>query len=311
MVSTKRKPFKFHVAYCDGHTGEYGWVADGCSERGKTELKRRLDRLMIRHARAEMWKDTPPKTRQTIRLNVGLDDELPILGTPGDVQETHLFAALEQTLHYKMPAVCDGVISDLGVGEKTIVWVLTRESVEIATSALEEATENPKVSSLMRQENVRIWATHGEASTKARNQLAAAYREHKGAGVIVATMDSMPESISLYGATTEHYAQIHYMPGPMVQSENRPYLKGTSRLHIMYYLAMKTVDERVARKVLPRVEVMANLLEEQDASDMQSILKEERKESLRDYIARLCEGTPDDGIVDMHRDKIPDHIDGG
>ena len=54
-------------------------------------------------------------------------------------------------------------------------------------------------------------------------------------------MDSMPESISLYGATVEHYAQLHFLGGPMVQSENRP---GKAHLYVRE-------QGRVASRTLP------------------------------------------------------------
>lgn len=290
---TKRMPFRYGSRYCSAFRDAYGWNWDGRSDLADTELKQRLKWIMIKRKRSEIWAETPPKTRATIRLDVGdkadwrkLDVNMP--------DERHLFQALEATLELKLDAIIENVIEGLGAGEKCIVWVLTRPSVEIMADALEKATEARDVCTLMVAQNVRIWATHGEADIKSRNQTAAAFREHEGAGVIVATMDSMPEAISLLGATTEHYAQMHFLPGPMFQSENRAYAKDVSHLHIIYYVAIGTVDERIETLVIPRIETMEALAGEDDAAGTLAAF-EKKKESFREMLDRLLKNMPEDG----------------
>lgn len=296
------KPWNFLNAYTRPNFNGYAWEYEGSSERAETELKKRLSLIMISHDRATIWASTPPKTRQVIRLDVGVKDDTKEMNKLRKAQdERSIYKQLEKTLDLKIDAIVENVIDGLGSGEKCIVWVLSRESVEIVTSAIEKATESRSHAPLMRTKRVRIWATHGEADVKARNRVAGEFRDHPGAGVIIATMDSMPESISLFGATTEHYAQLHYNPGPMVQSENRPYLKDTSKLHIIYYIAQKTIDERMEKIVLPRVEAMAAIIGEKDAASISSALTADKKEeSLKDMFARLFAGGPDEeGSIDF------------
>lgn len=282
---------------CDYQTDEYGWTADGTTERAKTELVKRLNLVKIQRPRDVIWANTPPKTRTVIRLDVDApDEETGLKSIRKERTEGSLFAALERTLDLKMDDICESVIDGLGAGEKAVVWCLTRASVESLTEALEKAINNRQVATLMRQQKVRLWATHGEADVKARNQLAATFREHQGACVLVATMDSMPESISLAGAHTEHFAQLHHLPGAMFQAENRPYHIDVRGLSIIYYIAKKTVDERVERLVLPRVEMLEKLAGESDAIGMRAAFeKGEKKETLADFIARLCDDMPEDG----------------
>lgn len=254
---------------------------------------------MIKRPREVIWKDTPPKTRQIIRLDVDgkgkSDDKKLFKQLPS---EATYFKALEATLKLKTDAICENVIDGLGSGERCIIWVLTRESVELMTLALEEATEKRHVAPLMRREKCRIWATHGEAQVKSRHDIAKEFRDHDGGGCIIATMDSMPESISLYGASVEHYAQLHYLPGPMVQSENRPYLKETSKLHIIYWVARETIDEKVLADVLPRIEAMDKITGDSDAGSIGLVL-EKKQEALSDMWSRLFSSGPDDGDVDL------------
>jgi len=298
-VSSKgRTPFSFHKAYCDGHLGDYGWEADGRSERAETELVRRLGLVMVKRPRSVIWANTPPKTRQVVRLDIGAVQEDSSTLAKRLASETHLFKHLEALLPLYAGDVAERVVENLINGEKDLVWVLTRHSVEIMAEALEKACAANDVRARLREAGVRIWATHGEADIKARDQLASEYRAHKGAGVLVATMDSLPESISLYGATTEHYAQLHFQAGPMEQSENRPYLRGTSKLHILYYVPKNSVMERLESLVIPRLTTADKIGDSRDAAATAKAF-EKQEETWEEMLTRLCSGGPEDGEPDL------------
>lgn len=290
-----RTPVKFHKKYCEGGKNSLGyWTADGRSEAAETELVERLSVLMIKRPREVIWKDTPPKTRQVIWLDIDAKDEDPNLLAKKLTSETHLFRALEKLLPYYVDDVIERVVENILNGEKDVIWVLTRDSVEIMANALEKACEAKDVRTRVREVNCRIWATHGDADVKARNDVARAYREHNGAAVIIATMDSLPESISLFGATTEHYAQLHYLPGPMEQSENRPYLKDTSKLHIVYYVPKNTVAERILNLLWPRLLTADKIGDSKDSSATHALFAK-KEESFDDWLARLTANGPEDG----------------
>ena len=294
-----RTPFTFHKAYCDGGLNSLGyWEADGRSERADTELVKRLNLLMIKPDRSVIWRDTPPKTRQVVMLDVGIRDDVESLAKKL-TNEKDLFKALERTLDHKTTDICERVLEELIVGEKTVIWTLTRASVEIMTTALEKACSARDVASRLREVKCKIWATHGEADERTRFNLAAQFREHKGSAVLIATMNSLPESISLFGATTEHYAQIHFLPGPMEQSENRPYLKDTSKLHIFYYIAKGTIDERMINILLPRLATADKIGSSKDAASQAEALGMKKEESFDDFIARLTSNAPEDGDSDI------------
>lgn len=305
----KRTPFAFHSAYCAGHINSLGfWEADGRSERAETELVPRLGILMIKRDRSEVWKDTPPKQRQVIRIDGPVREDTKDIIQAVKKSERHLYKRLEETLEYKVDHVCERVVEEMINGEKAIVWVLSRQSVEIMTTALEKELGSRDLATRMREVRCRLWATHGEADIKARRDLAADFRSHKGAGIIVATIDALPDSINLYGASTEHYAQMHYLPGPMEQSENRPYLEGTSRLHIFYYVVKGTVDEHVEQILIPRLQMADKLSASKDAAATHSALTADQKvESFEEFIARLTRNVPDDSEITLADDFHHEH----
>lgn len=298
MPSRKRTPFKFYHSYCGAEYREAGghkylWV-DGRSPRADTELKRRLEMVMIKRPRSVIWKDTPAKTRQVIRLDVGGTDETDNLRSLA-ADETHLMRALEKVLPLKTSAICDAIIEEISVGEKIVVWVLTRESVEIMTSALEEISSSPGIRNVVKEQKTELWSTHGEAPLKTRRDIAADFRNHKGAACLITTMDSMPEGVSLKGALTEIFAQMHYVPGTMLQAENRPYGPDVRGLHILYFQARGTVDERVEALTLPRLITMEKLVAESDAAEVTSQF--DQKIDIKDVWAKMFASMPDGDVL--------------
>ena len=308
-----RTPFGFHTAYCGGRRGIYGWEANDTGLRAKTELKSRLEVLMIQRSLTELWgADAPQKIRQVIRYDLDekattTDDS--IVEAAKKLNEGHFFHALNRVLEAKLPEVCESIFEDLCVGAKVVVWGLSRESVELATDAIERTAKSREYAALMRQLKLGIWATHGDAGENMRHEAALEFRRHQGPGVIVATMDCMPEGISLgpiavdgklrAGASIEHFIQIHYNPTTMIQAENRPILKdGVDKVRIIYHIAAGTREERLEQTVLPKVETLAAMMNTDAADDILAAFAANRT-SLRDLLSSLVDSMPVDTASDI------------
>jgi hypothetical protein len=80
----------------------------------------------------------------------------------------------------------------------------------------------------------------------------------------------------------------------MVQTENRPYLKDTNKLHIIYYIAKGTIDERMERLLMPKIETVVATVNDSDASGINSAFESGRvEESLESFLERLSRGAAD------------------
>jgi hypothetical protein len=311
-----RTPFGFHTAYCGGRRGIYGWEANDTTSRARTELKARLEVLMIQRSLTELWgADAPQKIRQVIRYD--LEERAAIAGDESILDalkqqaraESHFFHALNRVLEAKLPDVCESIFEDLCVGAKVVVWGLSRESVELATDAIEKMAKSREYSALMRQLKLGVWATHGDAGENMRHEAALEFRQHDGPAVIVATMDCMPEGISLGpvkvdgvlrpGASIEHFMQIHYNPTTMIQAENRPILKdGVEKVRIVYHIAAGTREERLEQTVLPKVETLAAMMNTDAADDILSAFAAGRT-SLNDLLNSLVDAMPENTASDI------------
>ena len=304
MGSSSRTPYKFQTRFCEGHKDAMGyWKADGASELAETELKKRLELVMIKRERSELWAEQPEKVRRVIRI----EGKKPEKGKVKFDSEDGMYKELERLLPETMPAVVENVMQSLVLGEKTVIWVLTRESVRLVAQAIEKATSARNVGTKMRDVKFKLFTTSGETAIPERFKLCAEFANHKGAAVLIATQDSVTVSISLYSrhlehaCYTQHYAQMHYLPGILEQSENRVLLKDSIKITIFYYIVKGSVAERLEKLVLPRLIAADKVVGSKDAASTAAVLAPV-KESFSDFLARLTENALEDAEIDSEDD---------
>lgn len=279
-------PFAFHKRYCDGMKGEYGWIADGRSALADTELPLRLSYFKMQRPRSQILSQQPPKDRQIIRIHEDEKLKAELRKAARSASEAKLTRLLTQTGAAKRKAVVENVINELAEGNKVVVFTLLRKSCEQMGKAIESACRKKEVATKMREVNVQIWTAHGDTSPKGRFQLAQVFREHDGAGAFVATIDAVQVAVSLRGASSVHFADLHWQPAAMLQAEDRPYEVGITGLGIVYYVVRNSIDEHIESAVLPKVETLAKLLAERGATEMTDVLVG-KAETVTEIFARL------------------------
>jgi SNF2 family DNA or RNA helicase len=254
--------FDFDIRYAGGHKGEYGWVNDG--RTNEEELKDRLEVFMLKRDRATILPHLPPKTRQVVRIDAGKAE---FKQPRGKRTAGGLHGALRVTARLKEDAVVEAVSNECGEGAKVVVFSYLRENAESLAKAI--AAQGDKDTRLASR-NFRVWCVSGDTPVEARFRQAQAFREWTGAGVFVATIDSVPVAISLKGAQSVHFADLTFDPASLLQAEDRPYEVGTSGLTIVYYMVEKTVDEHVVGLVLPKMETLESMVKERAAGDFRA-----------------------------------------
>lgn len=257
--------FDFDVRYAAGRRGTYGWENDGCTN--EAELKSRLDTFMLKRDRAEIMPFMPPKTRQIVRLDAG---KASFAKPKGQRNSGGLHAALRATARIKEPHVVESVATECREGAKVVVFTYLRDNAEALAEALAHAAQKGEHAVPLRARNFKVWAVSGDTPVEARFKQAQAFREWTGAGVFVATINSVPVAISLKGAQSVHFADLTWDPADLLQAEDRPYEVGTSGLSIIYYVVEKTVDEHVVGLVLPKMEVLSNVMNESAADNIRN-----------------------------------------
>lgn len=253
LTSDTGLPFSFHQRYCLGHRGEFGWEADGRSPLADTELRDRLRYFTIQRPRNETLKNLPPKTRQTIRI----DDTRPSKAMRFGKDEPNsgrIARLIKSSFEVKVDHVVENVMNEMAEGNRSLVFTYARDSAERLAKAIERASNNREHRTRMREVNLKIWRVHGDTPTQVRFEQSRAFREHQGAGVFLSTIDAMQIAISLGGASTVHFAELHWQPAAMLQAEDRPLAPGVTGIQIVYYIVRSSVDEHIEQILMPKIE---------------------------------------------------------
>lgn len=271
--------FDFDVRYAGGMKGEYGWVADGCTN--EEELKSRLDTFMLKRDRAQIMSDLPAKVRQVVKIESGKAS----FSKPKESRTAGgLHGALRATAAIKEPRVVESVVQEVAEGAKVVVFAYLRESCLSLGKAIEEACQSGVMAPALRARNVRIWTVSGDTPVDARFKMAEAFRNWSGSGVFVATIGSVPVAISLKGAQSVHFADLDFSPAAVLQAEDRPYEVGTNGLTIVYYVVENSVDEHVVEMLMGKMHTLENVVNEQTAGNFRAAFGGQSPEELAEEV---------------------------
>jgi len=254
----------FMRRYCEGKQGTYGFEANGRSVYAETELVERLKRVMIQRPREEIFANAAVKIRQVIRLE--LESVFPFIkggGRKTDVLSKMIMAVSRA----KFDAVLNELVDEIAAGAKIVVFFFNVSSVRYGFKQLEKELSKKVYGPRMREVSAKAWMGTGEDDYKIRYARARAFREHEGAGAFLATIDGMPEGISLRGAQTTHFVDLHWSPGALFQAEDRAYSHDIAGMAVRQYVAADSVDEHILAEVLPKVETLARLTNEKGAGE--------------------------------------------
>jgi hypothetical protein len=278
------------------------------------------DGIMIQRTREELFKDVPPMGRQVVHLDIeGVRPWIPGHTKRGGATIAKMIVALNDL---KREAVIDKFINELSEGNKIVVFCFHVPSAKKTFLALEKALASPAVRTRMRQVNAKVWLATGPRRKKkgegeddeadndsttledvqltdeqrknwatdgdARYRMAEQYREHVGAAALVATTESMPGALSLKGASSVHFLDLHWSPGAMAQAENRPWHPEVKDLTVVYYVVRGSVDDHIEAEVLPKAETLARMGREKGAEAMLAAFNRTEEDRTLDAIyARL------------------------
>tara|TARA_R110002110_G_scaffold16569_12_gene71664 strand:- start:4501 stop:6492 length:1992 start_codon:yes stop_codon:yes gene_type:complete len=288
------KWYPFDIAYCEGQNDGFGWRADGRSARADNELRRRLlgdgtpeqAPLLLKRPRSMILAQMPPKVRQIIRIDGVPDTKVkPLLDKESAAN------AFDLTFEAKLDTVCENLLSEMAEGGKCIAFVFHRRHVEALVEELKKRMASITQRVAMKAQNAWVWAVHGGQSSEARFKMAKAYVEHPGGACFISTTDAVQVAVSLRGAQSVHFVDLHWNPAALFQAEDRPYEPGTTGLTIIYYIVRQSVDEHVEHVVLPKIRDMDKVTNEEQAREALAAMSRREQEkdlSLQEIAARIA-----------------------
>ena len=276
----------FGARYCNGFQDTYGWKYDGLSNA--EELNDRLNLVKHKTSQKAMAANLPPKRRQIVRLTRE-EQNAPAGGFKRDLQraskmgnheglfEVYLMEAATRKRKY----VIERVAESARCGQKATVFTGRRRDCEFLAEKIEKYFQKESLSA-------RVWWAHGGLTTEKRDEIRAEYMSHTGAGVLIATGDSMGESINLQKTDLALIIMLPWTPRQIRQWEGRFIRLGGDRpVLVSYVIAEGTVDEDVSEILLDKLPAVGAVAED----EMITEFEESFSSSEGDLLTRIISAT--------------------
>lgn len=276
-----------YVAYgyashnCDAHSGDYGWDDSGHGYLADVELPQRQAVFVIRRTMAEVAPHMPAITHQLVELEMSDADgrELrdgrnwALEGKKAVESEVRRLSAV------KHDAVAEAMCDEMANGHKTFALTYHVEDARRLAKVIAKLMESNQYRVLSRKHNAKLWVIAGgeRSSGGTTDGACMEFVEHAGAALMVATTKSLQGGVSLKGAVSCHHVDFSDDPTEMAQAQRRPFEMdaGLTGYTCVYYVVRGTVDDRLERIILPKLETMSVLAPTAENSTIRSALARE------------------------------------
>ncbi len=273
--------------YCAARPGTFGGMDDKGSSNLE-ELEYRLRYSVHRVLPEQVAAMIPAKRRQSVFLPVAEQNKSAgswvnaIKRATKEGKESALEVRLAEAASRKRAWIVDALTEAAAAGHKVVVLTGRRHDVDVLGAAAKKA---------MPEHDATIWHTHGEDSPADRDATCQSWLMSHGPAFLIATGDSIGESLNLQDADLMIVAMLPWTPGQVMQYEGRVARLGQQRpVLIQYVIAEETVDERVAEMLLNKLPSVAQLTGDGDVEMLrQSLTGMENKDALVDEVAAMLE----------------------
>lgn len=259
----------FGKRYCGGRlvcvrwrpVRKYAWDFSGSSN--SEELAAALRKhVMVRRTKAEVLTELPPKIRQVVEMDIPSGESAKLKAAV-----TRMFDGLAQAAENvrelkriafeelskerlaiarnKLSAVVEFVRDLLGEEEKVVVMAYHREIVE----AIRDAFDGEAV------------LVYGGMTDHAKDIAVRSFQEDATTRVFVGQITAAGTGITLTAARTVVFAELDWVPGNVVQAEDRCHRIGqTDPVRIFHVVAKDSVDARMVRALVDKQNVIERLV---------------------------------------------------
>lgn len=232
--------YEFQLAYCDGHQGEHGFVADGISRA--EELKKRTGIYTVRREKKDVAHELPECVMNAVWLEA--DEKATAAFRAWMLKLTRIDDALEACLEAKIPHA----ISRAHEAKRFLLFTHRVEHAERMAKRLNYEGTPCKLITGALQHSERQQAVRDAEANKCG---------------IVATIDSAGMALNLQGVAS--YGIMHAMtwrPGQIMQARDRIYRLGQTERVQWDYLALRdSADEHVWNTVIAKLAMQQAAME--------------------------------------------------
>jgi SNF2 family DNA or RNA helicase len=221
------------------------WNVKGASHT--EELNERLKYFMLRRTKQDVKLEIPSKTRSIIELDVSKEYKNPDRWWTLE-NKTNAQIALGLAAEGKVEQAVELALTAIDSGSKPTLWMHRKE----VCKALQKR---------LRKEGVNTFMLTGDETPKKREENALQASKTDRA-VTIATFEAVGTGINyLVYSDIGVFVELHYVPGKMLQAEDRHHRPGQELPVSIYYLiALGSIDEMIRAAVLSKLRDFENII---------------------------------------------------
>lgn len=264
-IGLKYSKQEFGKRYCNGHLVQirwkprkFAWDFSGASrtEELNTNLRKHC---MVRRTKAEVLTELPSKIRQVIELDIphgesvalrdavnrmfdGMKSAAENLSELKRIAFEELAAARLENAKHKLPYVLDYLRDLLEEESQVVVFAHHREIVAAIAEAIPGAVK-----------------LYGGMSDRQKDAAVSAFQSGK-APVFVGQIQAAGVGLTLTAARTVLFAELDWVPGNVIQAEDRCHRMGqTDTVRVIHLVAKDSVDARMVRALVDKQNIIERI----------------------------------------------------
>jgi SWI/SNF-related matrix-associated actin-dependent regulator 1 of chromatin subfamily A len=256
--------FKFAKQFCDAHNNGYGWDFSGASNLPELQTKLR-NSVLVRRLKADVLKDLPAKRRQIIELapngaskllareNALIDSSLPYEEAVKKLRgSSAAFEEISKLRHEIAVSKIDKVADHVGgaLDDGTAKIVVFAHHLAVLRGLAEKLSDYGVVT------------LTGDSSAEDRQAAVDRFQNDPTVRVFVGSITAAGVGLTLTAASTVVFAELDWVPGNVVQAEDRCHRIGqTGSVLVQYLIYSVGLDALLAVVLAAKEEVAAVALD--------------------------------------------------
>ncbi|KKN88414.1 hypothetical protein LCGC14_0249770 [marine sediment metagenome] len=252
----------FGIKHCAGKKSYWGWEFKGATN--VKELHDKLTKqLMIRRRKKDVL-DLPPKVRQTIPCELSDRTEYEEASNDliGWLRKNNPRKAGESKM---MAMVRLGYLLRLAarLKLKSVVRWINRFHLESEDEKLIVFAHHKGMIRVIKKRcRAKSVVIDGSVAGQRRKAMADQFQQDKKTRLLIGNIQAAGVGLTLTAASTVAFAELDWVPGNMLQAEDRPHRIGQTKTVWIYYLvAGDTVEEKLCKVLQEKQKIITRILD--------------------------------------------------
>jgi SWI/SNF-related matrix-associated actin-dependent regulator 1 of chromatin subfamily A len=302
--------FEFAKRYCGAYDSGYGWVFTGSSNAAEFQQKLRAS-IMIRRLKHDVLKELPAKRRQIILLDpdlvkkavksersalteYGLD--LMDMDDAEKIPFDELAVVRHETALAKVPFVVNHLVEILESGEKAICFAHHRDVIEGIATAVQA-------------KGFGVVTLTGSSTSGQRQYAVDHFQEDESVRLFVGNITAAGQAITLTAASIVVFAEIDWVPGKVLQAEDRAHRIGQEESVLIQHLVIDgSIDARLTKAIVEKQEMIERnvdgggeeVVKEVDLSNTEQIILREKEKLAAKQAQRMDANLSPEEVTRIH-----------